>query len=60
VWDEAAIEARRLLIPIAVEARRCSGRFPNEDPFPYRRLGLQPPATSVDLDHTIRSIALHI
>jgi len=42
------IEDRRLLIPIAVEARRRSGRFPHEEPFPYRRLGLEPPATPAD------------
>ncbi|MDE0023733.1 MAG: phytanoyl-CoA dioxygenase family protein [Spirochaetaceae bacterium] len=59
-WDEAAIEARRLLIPIAVEARRISRRFPNEAPFPYRRLGLEPPATPADRDRALRSIALHI
>ena len=59
-WDEAAIEARRLLIPIAVEARRRSGRFPDEDPFPYRRLDLEPPANSADRDRALRSIALHI
>ena len=59
-WDEAAIEARRLLIPIAVEARRRSGRFPNEDPFPYRSLALEPPATRADRDRTLRSIALHV
>jgi hypothetical protein len=60
VWDEAAIEARRLMIPIAVEARRRSGRFPNEQPFPYRRLGLQPPATPVDRNHALRATPLHI
>ena len=60
VWDEAVIEDRRLLIPIAVEARRHSGRFPHEEPFPYRRLGLEPPATPADRERALRSIALHI
>ena len=59
-WDEAAIEDRRLLIPIAVEARRRSGRFPNEQPFPYRHLGLEPPAAPADRERALRSIALHI
>ena len=60
VWDEAVIEDRRLLIPIAVEARRRSGRFPLEEPFPYRRLGLEPPATPADRERALRTIALHI
>ena len=60
VWDEAVIEDRRLLIPIAVEARRRSGRFPHEEPFPYRRLGLEPPATPADRERALRTIALHI
>ena len=60
VWDEAAIEARRLMIPIAVEARRRSGRFPAEDPFPYGRLRLQPPATPADRDRILRATPLHI
>ena len=60
VWDESAIEARRLLIPTAVEARRRSGRFPNEDPFPYQLLGLQPPATPADRDRILRATPLHI
>ena len=59
-WDEAAIEGRRLLIPVAVEARRRSGRFPNEQPFPYRHLGLEPPAAPADRERALRSIALHI
>ena len=60
VWDEAAIEDRRLLIPIAVEARRRSGRFPDEEPFPYRRLGLEPPTTASDRERALRARALHI
>ena len=59
-WDEAAIEDRRLLIPIAVEARRRSGRFPGEKPFPYQRLGLEPPATPAERARVLRAIALHI
>ena len=54
------IEDLRLLIPIAVEARRRSGRFPHEEPFPYRRLGLEPPATPADRERALRTIALHI
>lgn len=59
VWDAAAIEARRLLIPLAVEARRRSGRFPQEEPFPYQRLGLEPPAAAAR-ERALRAPGLHV
>ena len=48
------------MISIAVEARRHSRRFPHEQPFPYRRLGLQPPATLADRERILRATPLHI
>lgn len=59
VWDAAAIEQRRLLIPLAVEARRSSGRYPHEEPFPYHRLGLELPAPAAR-ERPLRAPGLHV
>ena len=60
VWDETAIQDKRNLVPIAVEARKASGRYPDEDPFPYQAFGLQWPASAPDRERALRSPGLHI
>ena len=60
VWGRAAIQDRLNLIPIAVEARKRSGRYPDEEPFPYRELGLTLPDSPADRERALRAPALQI
>ena len=60
VWDEATIDDKLNLIPIAVEARKASGRYPDEDPFPYERLGLAWPTSPAERERALRTPGLQV
>jgi len=60
VWDESIIQDKRNLIPIAVEARKASGRYIDEQPFPYERLGLRWPLSNEERERALRTPALQI
>ena len=60
LWDRAVIQDRLNLIPIAVEARKRSGRYPDEEPFPYHALGLALPDSPADRERALRAPALQI
>ena len=60
VWDEGIIQDKMNLIPIAVEARKTSGRYMDEEPFPYEQLGLRWPISNERRERALRTPALQI